>query len=63
MEPLARAITWEAPEHHYVEKGGDWYLAFFIVIAACAVAAVLFDNALFALLIGVAGGALGVSAA
>ena len=63
MEPLARAITWEAPEHHYVEKGGDWYLAFFIVTAACAVAAVLFDNALFALLIGVAGGALGVSAA
>ncbi len=63
MEPLARAITWEAPEHHYTEKGGDWFLAFFIITVACAVAAVLFDNVLFALLIGVAGGALGVSAA
>jgi hypothetical protein len=63
MEPSARAITWEAPEYHYVKKGGDWFLAFAIVVIACAVAAILFNNSLFALLIGVAGGALGISAA
>jgi hypothetical protein len=63
MEPTARAITWEAPEHHHNEKGGDWYLAFAILTAAFVLAAVLFDNTLFALLLGVAGGALAVSAA
>jgi F0F1-type ATP synthase membrane subunit c/vacuolar-type H+-ATPase subunit K len=63
MEPSARAITWEAPEHVHQEKGGDWFLAFAIIMAALAVAAVLFGNTLFALLIGVAGGALAVSAA
>lgn len=63
MEPLARAITWEAPEHHHNEKGGDWFFALAIVIVALSIAAVLFGNTLFALLIGVAGGALAVSAA
>lgn len=63
MEPLARAITWEAPEHHHSEKGGDWFFALAIIIIALAIAAVLFGNTLFALLIGVAGGALAVSAA
>ncbi len=63
MEPLARAITWEAPEHPYNDKGGDWFLALAIVIVALAIAAILFGNTLFALLIGVAGGALAVSAA
>jgi hypothetical protein len=63
MEPLARAITWEAPENPYIEKGVDWYFAFAIIVAALVIAAILFDNTLFALLIGVAGGALTVSAA
>ncbi len=63
MEPLARAITWEAPEHHHNEKGGDWFFALAIIVVALAIAAVLFGNTLFALLIGVAGGALAVSAA
>jgi hypothetical protein len=63
MEPLARAITWEAPEHHYNEKNGDWFLVLAILIVALSAAAVLFGNTLFALLIGVAGGALAVSAA
>jgi hypothetical protein len=63
MEPAARAITWEAPEHHHVEKGNDWFFALAIIIIALVIAAVLFDNALFALLIGLAGGALAVSAA
>lgn len=63
MEPSARAITWEAPEHHHQEKGGDWFLALAIIMVALAIAAVLFGDTLFALLIGVAGGALAVSAA
>ncbi len=63
MEPTPRSIAWEAPEHHHVEKGNDWFFALFIVIAAFVVVAILFNNVLFALLIGLAGGALAVSAA
>jgi hypothetical protein len=55
MEPLARAITWEAPEHHHQEKGGDWYLALAIIVISAAVAVALFDNMLFSLLIIVGG--------
>ena len=63
MEPTARSITWEAPEHHHVEKGNDWFFALAIIIGALVIVALLFDSALFALLIGVAGGVLAVSAA
>lgn len=63
MEPTLRSITWEAPEHHHVEKGNDWFFALAIVIVSLVVVAILFNNVLFALLIGVAGGALAVSAA
>lgn len=63
MEPTPRSIAWEAPEHHHVEKGNDWFFALFIVIIAFVVVAILFNNVLFALLIGLAGGALAVSAA
>lgn len=63
MEPSLRSVTWEAPEHHHVEKGNDWFFALAIVILALVIVAVLFDNTLFALLIGLSGGALAVSAA
>jgi hypothetical protein len=63
MEPTPRAITWEAPEHHHVEKGNDWFFALTIIIIALVVAAIIFDNVLFALMIGLAGGALAVAAA
>ena len=63
MEPTARAISWEAPEHHHVEKGNDWFFALIIVIVALVITAILFNNVLFALLVGVAGGVLGVAAA
>ena len=63
MEEEPRAVTWEAPEHHYVEKGNDWYFALVIIVVALIIAALLFNNVLFALLIGLAGGALMVSAA
>jgi len=62
MEPTPRSITWEAPEHHHVEKGNDWYFALVIIIIALVIVAIMFDNALFALLIGLAGGALFISA-
>ena len=63
MEPTARSVTWEAPEHHHVEKGNDWYFAVMIIVAALVIVAVLFEDPLFALVIGLAGGALAVSAA
>jgi len=63
MEQSPRAITWEAPEHHYMEKGGDWYLAFAIIVFAVVVSAILFGNALFALLLCVSGLALAILAA
>ena len=63
MEQIPRSITWEAPEHHHVEKGNDWFFALIIVIVAFVIVAILFNNTLFALLIGLAGGALAVSAA
>lgn len=63
MEPKPRSITWEAPEHHHVEKGNDWFFALTIIIISIVIVAILFDNTLFALLLGLAGGAMGVSGA
>jgi hypothetical protein len=63
MEQTPRSVTWEAPEHHHIEKGNDWFFALAIIVVAIVIAAVLFNNVLFALLLGLAGGALAVSAA
>jgi len=63
MEPSLRSITWEAPEHHHVEKGNDWFFALIIIVFALVIVAVLFNNPLFALLIGVSGLSLIISAA
>ena len=63
MEPAVRGIFWEAPQHHHVEKGNDWFLALAVIVVACVVTAVLLDNVMFALLLGLAGGVLGMSAA
>lgn len=63
MEPTPRSIAWEAPEHHHVEKGNDWFFALAIIVVAMVIVAILFGNVLFALLLGLAGGALAVSAA
>jgi hypothetical protein len=62
MEPTPRSITWEAPEHHHVEKGNDWFFALVIIVIAIVIVAILFNNVLLALLLGLAGGALFVSA-
>jgi hypothetical protein len=63
MEPQARAITWEAPEHYYQEKKPDWYLVLGIIVIAVSVAAIMLGNVLFALLIVVSGITLSVAAA
>lgn len=63
MEPAVRAISWEAPQHHHVEKGNDWFLALLIVVAAFIVVAIIAGNVLFALLLGIGGGVLAMSAA
>ncbi len=62
MEPALRSITWEAPEHHHVEKGNDWFFALVIIVIALVIVAILFDNTLFALVIGLSGGVLFISA-
>ena len=63
MEPAVRAVSWEAPQHHHVEKGNDWFFALAIIVVACIVVAILMDNVMLALLLGIAGGALSISAA
>lgn len=47
----AYTLTWEAPEHHHIEKGSDWYWALGIIAAVGAVLAIVFGNILFAIVI------------
>ena len=54
MNETARAITWEAPEHHHVEKSSDWFWVVGIIAISAATAAFFFGNFLFAVLILVA---------
>lgn len=61
MEPNARAITWEAPEHYHVKRGGDWYFILTIFIISLSVASLLLGNTLFALLIFVSGGTIALA--
>ncbi len=62
MADPIRAVTWEAPEHHHIEKSGDWFWALGIVTVASALAAFFFGNFLFAILIAIAGGTVGLVA-
>ena len=52
MESSPRSVTWEAPEHHHVEKGNDWFFALAIIIVALVIVAILLSDTLSALLIG-----------
>ena len=60
---IPRSITWEAPEHHHVEKGNDWFFALIIIVVALVIVAILFGNMLFSVLIAVSGITLAISAA
>ena len=51
MGPKARTVTWQAPEHHHVEKNGDWFWILWIVAITGAVIAFFFDDFLLSILI------------
>src|SRR6185369_6904786 len=60
MQPL---ISWDAPEHLYVEKNNDWYWAVGIITITAATLAIIFNNIVFGILILVMAFALVVHAA
>ena len=63
MAEVINAVTWEAPEHHHIEKGSDWFWALGIIALCGAIAAFFFGNFLFAILILVGGGAMALATA
>ena len=60
MAENIRAVTWEAPEHHHVEKNGDWFWILGIMTIVGAVASFFFGNFLFSILILLAGTTVGL---
>ena len=50
MQPL----SWETPEYHHQEKTAEWYWVVGLVALSLAVAAILFNNILIAILVVVA---------
>jgi len=63
MEIGHDAITWEGLEHEHEEKGADWYWALGVISVSLALTSILFGNILFAMIIMLAGGTLGMLAA
>jgi hypothetical protein len=55
---IAPIISWDAPEHHHVEKTSDWYWGVGIVAATGAALAFIFGNVIFGILIIVGVGTL-----
>jgi hypothetical protein len=55
-------VEWEGREYDHTPKSADWYCALGIIAAALAIASVLFDNYLLALLIVAAAFALALHA-
>lgn len=48
---LTPLIEWQAPEHHYIEKNKEWYIAFGIIALTATIIALYFANYIFAILI------------
>ena len=48
---IRERLTWEAPEHEYQERDQNWFWSVGIVGVAATIAAVIFNNVLFAALI------------
>jgi hypothetical protein len=63
QQAALRSISWEAPEHHHVEKGNDWFFALAIIVVALVIVAVMLNDVLLALFLGIAGGVLAMAAA
>lgn len=61
--PRPAILEWEGREYDHNPKSADWYWTLGIIAAAVAIAAAIFGNYLFALLIVVAAAALGLHAA
>ncbi len=61
-KPVPREVTWEAPEHHHVEKNGDWFWILGILTIIATVTAFFLGNTLFALLLLIAGVTTGLVA-
>ncbi len=62
MPPQRTVLRWNAYEHEHVPRGSDWYWALGIVAMSAALTSILFHNTLFALLILLAAGILGMLA-
>jgi len=62
MQNTPRSVSWDAPEHYHIEKGGDWFFALTIITVAVVVVAIFLGNILFALLCGIAGTVLAIAA-
>ena len=62
MEEVTQAITWEAPEHHHIEKGSDWFWVLGILAVSGSIAAFFFGNFLFAVLILIGAGTMALLA-
>jgi hypothetical protein len=63
MEQTPRAVTWEALEHHHLEKGNDWYFILLIVVLSVAIVAIIFGNLLLAFLVFVSGVSVAIAVA
>jgi hypothetical protein len=55
MSEQVKSITWEAYEHHHIEKGNDWFWVLGIITTAVTITAILLGNTLFGILIFIAG--------
>lgn len=62
MEEQLKSVSWEGYEHSHTQKGSDWFWVLGIVTIAIATAAILLGNALFGILILVAGFVTALSA-
>lgn len=62
MQNTPRSVSWDAPEHYHIEKGGDWFFALTIITVAVVVVAIFLGNILFALLCGIGGAVLALAA-
>lgn len=62
MRPNA-IFEWEGTEYRFEDKSADWYWALGIIATALAIAAVLFNNILLALLVVVGAVTVGIHAA
>lgn len=61
--PRPPIFEWQAKEYEFQEKSADWYWALGIIAAAAVIAAILFGNALLALVIVAASVAIALQAA